>query len=215
MDNRRRPSAELRRAADPARPTTSSRKSELRIRVLTAAGELIDRVSYGDVTIDAVARASGVSKSTLYRHWPSRQVLVLEAYTYKTNLQARVENTGDLAQDLYAHLVALTGCLNDGATASTVASLIGEAIGSEDFALLYRQTLLRDRRQAFQDILARGRERGQIRPDVELPTVIDALYGAVHHRLTSTREAVDTRFLRDLTRIAVYGCGSPTYCGRP
>jgi len=213
--SKRRISAIRRRAADPAHPQAASRESELRIRVLNAAGDLIDRVSYRDVTIDAVARASGVSKSTLYRHWPSRQVLVLEAFTYKTNLQTHVEDTGDVARDLYAYLVALTRCLDDGATASTVANLLGEAISSEDFALLYRQTLLRDRRQGFLEILERGRRDGQIRADADLITVTDALYGAIHHRLVSTRETVDPIFLGNLTRLVIQGCGSPTYLKRP
>ncbi|MBT2522515.1 TetR/AcrR family transcriptional regulator [Arthrobacter sp. ISL-28] len=207
-------SAARRRAADPARPETASRNSEVRLQVLQAAGGLIDRLSYSEVTIDAVARASGVSKSTLYRYWPSRQVLVLEAFTYTTNLLTQINDTGDVSRDLYSYLVALTRCLDDGQTASTVANLLAEAIRSDDFALLYRQTLLRERRQGFLDVLEQGRSRGQIRPDADLGTVIDALYGAIHHRLISTAEALDPAFLRDLTRLVIRGSATPAYVER-
>ena len=172
---------------------------------------MIDRLSYDEVTIDAVARASGVSRSTLYRYWPSRQLLVLEAFTYTTNLLVRVKDTGDVSRDLYSYLVALTRCLDDGQTASTVASLLAEAIRSEDFAFLYRQTLLRERRQGFLDVLEQGRKRGQIRPDIDLEAVVDALYGAIHHRLISTRVPIDPAFLRDLTRLALQGAGTGIY----
>jgi AcrR family transcriptional regulator len=172
---------------------------------------LIDRLSYDEVTIDAVARASGVSRSTLYRYWPSRQVLVLEAFTYSTNLLVQIRDTGDVSRDLYSHLVALTRCLDDGETASTVANLLAEAIRSDDFALLYRQTLLRERRQGFLKVLEQGRTRGQIRPDIDLETVVDALYGAIHHRLISTLEPIDPAFLRDLTRLAIQGSAAGTY----
>ena len=189
--------------------------AEVRLRVLAAAGELIERLSYDEVTLDAVARASGVSRSTLYRYWPSRQVLVLEAFTYTTSLRTQVKDTGDVSRDLYAYLVALTRCLDDGETASTVANLLAEAVRSDDFALLYRQTLLRERRQGFLDVLEQGRSRGQIRPDVDLGTVIDALYGAIHHRLISTAEAIGPAFLRDLTKLAVQGSATTAYLQRP
>ena len=67
---------------------------------MLATIDLMERHTYGAVTIDAVARASGVSKSTIYRHWPSRQVLVLDAFTHETNRLTEVADTGDALADL-------------------------------------------------------------------------------------------------------------------
>ena len=200
-----------RRAADPAHPVVASRESEVRLRVLEAASGLVDRLSYGEVTIDAIARASGVSKSTLYRHWPSRQTLVLEAFTFKTNLLTHVEDTGDVRRDLHSYLVALARCLDEGETASTVANLLAEAIRSEEFSRLYRQTLLRERREGFLAILQQGQRRGQIRRDADLGVVVDSLYGAIYHRLVATREAVDAPFLHQLDTFVMLGCATPSY----
>lgn len=196
---------------DPAHPLIASHESEVRLRVLKATGELIDNTSYDAVTIDAVSRASGVSKSTLYRHWPSRQVLVLEAYTYATNLLTKVDDTGDVARDLYAYLVALTFCLKGGGAASTVANLIAEAIRSDEFSVLFRETLLRERRDDFLVILRRGQRRGQIRSDVDVTVVTDAVYGAIHHRLISTKQEIDEPFLQRLNDFALHGAASPAY----
>jgi AcrR family transcriptional regulator len=197
--------------ADPAHPLIASHESEVRLRVLKAASELVDRLSYDAVTVDAVARASGVSKSTLYRRWPSRQVLVLEAFTYKTNLLTRVDDTGDVARDLYDYLVALTFCLTGGGAASTVANLLAEAIRSDEFAILYQQTLLRERRQGFLAILRRGQLRGQLRDDVDITMVTDAVYGAIHHRLIATKQDIDRAFLQRLGDFAIDGAASPGY----
>lgn len=197
--------------ADPAHPLIASHESEVRLRVLKAASDLVDRLSYDAVTIDAVARASGVSKSTLYRHWPSRQVLVLEAFTYKTNLLTRVDDTGDVARDLYAYLVALTFCLTGGGAASTVANLLAEAIRSDEFAVKYQRSLLRERRQGFLAILRRGQRRGQLRDDVDLTMVTDAVYGAIHHRLIATKQDIDKAFLQRLGRFAIQGAGTHAY----
>jgi AcrR family transcriptional regulator len=204
----------LRSRADPAHPLIATHEAEVRLRVLKAASSLVDRLSYDAVTIDAVARASGVSKSTLYRHWPSRQVLVLEAFTYKTNLLTKVDDTGDVARDLYAYLVALTFCLTEGGAASTVANLLAEAIRNDEFAILFQRTLLRERRQGFLVILHRGRRRGQLRDDADLTMVTDAMYGAIHHRLIATRQEIDRTFLHSLGDFAIVGAGSPAYLER-
>ncbi|MHA7262098.1 TetR/AcrR family transcriptional regulator [Arthrobacter sp. TMN-37] len=197
--------------ADPAHPLIASHEAEVRARVLKAASALVDRLSYDAVTVDAVARASGVSKSTLYRYWPSRQLLVLEAFTYKTNLLTTVEDTGDVGRDLHTYLVSLAYCLKVGGAASTVANLLAEAIHNEEFALQFRQTLLRERRQGFLAILGWGQRRGQVRDDVDLVVVVDAVYGALHHRLIATGQDVDGPFLRALTRFAVDGTATPAY----
>lgn len=200
-----------RSGADPAHPLVASHEAEIRLRVLKAASALVDRLTYDAVTIDAVARASGVSKSTLYRYWPSRQLLVLEAFTYKTNLLTNVEDTGDVERDLHSYLVALTYCLKVGGAASTVANLFAEAIRSEEFAVQFRQTLVRERRHGFLVILWRGQRRGQIRDDVDVGTVVDAVYGSIHHRLLATGQDIDGPFLRSLTRFAIDGTATAAY----
>ncbi|MBT2551682.1 TetR-like C-terminal domain-containing protein [Arthrobacter sp. ISL-5] len=117
----------------------------------------------------------------------------------------------DVARDLHAYLVALTYCLKVGGAASTVANLLAEAIRSEEFAVQFRQTLLRERRQGFLAILLRGQRRGQIRDDVDLVMVIDAVYGAIHHRLIATGQDIDGAFLRHLTHFAIDGAANPDY----
>jgi AcrR family transcriptional regulator len=200
-----------RSAADPAHPLIASHEAEMRLRVLKSTSVLLDRLTYDAVTMDAVSRASGVGKTTLYRYWPSRQLLVLEAFTYKTNLLTDVDDTGDFGRDLHAYLVALTYCLKVGGAASTVANLLAEAIRNEEFAIQFRQTLLRERRQGFLAILLRGQRRGQVRDDVDLVMVIDALYGSIHHRLIATGQDIDGLFLRRLTQFAVDGTASSSY----
>lgn len=181
-------------------PTTETRRS-----VLLATVDLIDRLSYPSVTIDAVARASGVSKSTIYRHWPSRQALILEAYTYKTNKLTIVPDTGNAIEDLRTYLMKLAYCLNFAGAASTVSGLIVDAINDDEFAQLYRGTLLQERRKSLLVILLKGQRRGQIRKEADLGTAIDAIYGAVHHRLLVSGQRIDEPFVAALTDLALRG----------
>ena len=159
--------------------------SETRRAVVLATIDLIDRMTYPSVTIDAIARVSGISKSTIYRYWPSRQALILEAYTHKTNGLTAVVDTGNAVEDLRTYLQKLAFCLNFGGAASTISGLIVDAINDAEFAVLYRETILRERRRTFILILRRGQERQQIRGDVDLTTAVDAMYGAVHTAFSS------------------------------
>ena len=179
--------------------------SETRRAVVLATIDLIDRMTYPSVTIDAIARVSGISKSTIYRYWPSRQALILEAYTHKTNGLTAVVDTGNAVEDLRTYLQKLAFCLNFGGAASTISGLIVDAINDAEFAVLYRETILRERRRTFILILRRGQERQQIREDVDLTTAVDAMYGAVHHRLLVSGLPIDDNFVNSLTGIMAAG----------
>jgi hypothetical protein len=69
--------------------------------------------------------------------------------------------------------------------------------------------VIRSRRRGFFAILLRGQQRGQIRSDVDLVSVVDALYGALHHRLLVTRQPIDERFASALKQFVEQGLATP------
>ena len=178
---------------------------ETRRRVLAATVELIDRIGYRSVTIDAVARASGVSKSTIYRHWSSRQALVLDAFTSDTDESTEVADTGDAIADLRTYLLKLAYRLNICGAGQIMTGLISDALNDPEFAKSFRTQVIEARRHSFLQILHRGQHRGQIRTDVDLGSVVDAIYGSIHHRLLMTGEPIDAPFASALTDFAQQG----------
>lgn len=155
--------------------------------------------------MQAVARSSGVSKATLYRWWPDKAHLVLDAYRSKSARDIAAPVTGDLGPDLAAYLGQTAYALNFLGSARTVAEIIVAAADDERFGALYRETLLRERRQALLDVLVAGRRSGQVRADIDLDVVVDAVYGAVHHRLLLSRAPIDGHFVSALTKFIVAG----------
>lgn len=189
--------------SDPERRSLSG--SDVRRAAMTAVIELLLHTGYHGITMEAVARTAGISKSTLYRHWPDKAHLVLDAYTHRTNVDTAVPDTGDVRVDLGAYLSKLAYGLNFRGAAPIVSEIILEANRNDEFALLFRSTLLRDRRRAFLTIFLRAQRRGQIRGDVDLGTVIDAAYGAVHHRLMVSGQTIDGDFAANLNRVILGG----------
>jgi AcrR family transcriptional regulator len=178
---------------------------ETRRRVIAATVELIEKIGYRSVTIDAVARASGVSKSTIYRHWSSREALVLEAFTSSTDESTEVADTGDAIADLRTYLLKLAFRLNVRGAGPIMTGLISDALNDPEFATIFRAKVIEARRHAFLQILLRGQHQGQIRTDVDLKSVVDALYGSIHHRLLMTGEPIDAVFASALTDFARLG----------
>jgi AcrR family transcriptional regulator len=157
------------------------------------------------LTMQAVARRAGVSKATLYRWWPDKAHLVLDAYRSKSARDIGAPITGDLRPDLMSHLGQLTYALTQLGSAGAVAAITVAAAENEEFGALYRDSLLRERRRAVLDVLLAARRRGQVRAGVDLEVVVDAVYGAVHHRLLLTRAPLDGPFVTALVDLVCAG----------
>ena len=136
----------------PASPQRGRRRSPVAARaVLKAALELLDdhAVGYQGLTMKAVAERAGVSKATLYRWWPDKRHLVLDAYRSRSARDIPVRLTGDLRADLAAHLGRLAFILNNAATARTLTDIIVGAAHDPSFGRLFAETLLHERRAAI------------------------------------------------------------------
>src|SRR5690349_22649216 len=97
-----------------------------RERVLAASFDLLSEGGVGGFSVDEVSRRSGVAKTTIYRHWPSREALVLEAAA-RISAQEPVPDTGTLEDDLTALLESLGAKLTSARWSSVVPSLVDVA----------------------------------------------------------------------------------------
>jgi len=176
-----------------------------RRQIVFATSSLLDRLDYRSVTVDEVARAAGVSRSTIHRHWPSRELLLLEAYAHRTSGLVAVPDTGDVTEDLRTYLSQLAFCLHFAGAASTASGLIADAMRDAQFGVVFRQTMRRGRRDALLAMLVRGQRRGQIRTDLELDVALDAIEGALHHRMLVSRQVIDGPFTRSLVDVTLCG----------
>ena len=90
---RRTPSADRRGPCDP-------RVARSRAAVLDATVDLLGEVGHGGTTVEAIAERSGVAKTTIYRHWPSRAPLLIDAFHCRVE-HVEATPTGDVRADLW------------------------------------------------------------------------------------------------------------------
>jgi AcrR family transcriptional regulator len=169
--------------------------------VLKVTAELLTETGLGGVSVDEVARRSGVAKTTIYRHWPTRSDLLIEACS-QLGTEQEVPDTGSLDGDISALLTNLAELLLTARWASVVPSVIDAAERDADVAAIHGR-IQRGHARPFQEVFARAKRNGEISPGVDSATMIAALIGPLFYRRWFSRESLDTSFVKDVVNRAI------------
>jgi AcrR family transcriptional regulator len=147
--------------------------------------------------MDAVAERAGVSKATIYRWWPSKELLALDALFTDWDARPRgVPDTGSLPGDLLVLIRPWARQLSSKPYARVIAALITGAQNDPKFAEEYRARFVEPRREQARVIFGRAIDRGEIRPDTDVETAVDLLYGPFYHRVLHGHAKLTDRFTR-------------------
>lgn len=178
------------------------RSEEAKEAIFVAALELLRKNGYGEVTVDDIASRAGVGKQTMYRWWPSKADVVLDALRQHARARIVDPDSGKLGRDLRAFLEA-TFLLLEGprSMGPLMRGLMAEAQLDPAFGARFAE-YIGWRRQALGAILRRAAERGEVRAEVEIEVLVDMLFGAMWYRLLTDRKFGKV-FAEKLARLAV------------
>jgi AcrR family transcriptional regulator len=171
--------------------------------VLTATLQLLGEAGLSGVSVDEVSRRSGVAKTTIYRHWPSRSALLLDACS---NLGAKPQapDTGTLEGDLTALATSMARRLRSERWASILPSVIDAA--ERDPELADVQTRLH---AGFMEplylVIERARERGELPPDCDPSEIVASVVGPLYFRRWFSRQPLDEKFVKSIVGAVVGG----------
>lgn len=169
--------------------------------LLAATLELTGEFGLDGMSMDDLAQRVGVSKATIYRRWPSKEALVLDALRHAMRPFDQVD-TGTLRGDLVSFLRELGDRMSNGKTADVLPHLLGVAV--RDKAL--RGSLdeyIRHRRQPLRVIIERGVARGELAATTDVDVLIDALIGPFAYRRLFSREPLDASFVERLLQVVL------------
>jgi AcrR family transcriptional regulator len=170
----------------------------VRADVLRTVGELLLGEGSADLTFERVARLAGVSKTTLYKWWPSKGALALDGYFHAVEETLAFPDTGDVRADLLSQLRAFSKIMTTTPGGRVLTELIGHSQTDEELAVAFRRLYSSHRRRIAAERLRRAQEAGQIRPEVDVQIIVDQLWGAVYHRLLIPDEPVTDDFITGL-----------------
>lgn len=186
--------------AAPGRP----RSERARLAILNAAADLLAEGGLSAVTVEAIAARAGVSKVTIYRWWPNRGAVAIDAFFYRHEATIKFEDTGDIGSDLVGQVRALIEAFR-GASGRSMAELIGAAQLDPDLGVALRERWVLPRRAATKAVIGRAIQRGQVRPDLDPDVVLDQIYGAVYFRVMIGHQALRKELASELVNNVLDG----------
>jgi AcrR family transcriptional regulator len=170
--------------------------------ILDATLELLSEIGYDRLSIARVAARSGVAKATVYRRWPSKLPLVIEAFSRLPMLD--LPDTGNLVEDLVALLRNFAQILQETPLARVLPILAGECAHDPELsALLVPQ--IEKRRAPLVEALERAVSRSELPPDLDLEAAVDMIMGPIANRLVFTGAEIDPDHVRPFVEAALFG----------
>ncbi len=159
------------------------RSEDSRQAILAATAEIVAESGYRTLSIERIAQRSGTGKQTIYRWWPSKADVVMEALATKADLHIPVPDTGNLADDLRAVLRSTFTMARAPQVADLLRGLMTEAQLDATFADRFRSDFLQRRRRVLGVILKRGADRRELRSGVSVRTATDIVFGTMWYRI--------------------------------
>jgi AcrR family transcriptional regulator len=190
----------------PAPPRGRPRSEKARKAILEAAVELLLARGLPAVSMDAVAEKASVSKATIYRWWPSKEALALDAlYTEWATTTPAPRDTGTLRGDLLALLRPWVRVVGHQPHARLIAALLSEAQNDPAFAKEYRHRVVEPRRELAKAVFLRAIDRAEIPASTDLEVALDLIYGPIYHRLLHGHAKLTDRFVQDVVDMVLTG----------
>src|SRR5580692_7209088 len=160
----------------PGRP----RDEEVRKRILDSAAQLLEDLCFEDITVDAIAEHSGAGKATIYRWWPNKAAVLIEAFRERISRELPILDSGDFRRDLRQQLQNFTEIIYRGRRGKVFRSFIAGAQADPEIAKAYREIWIAPRRaeakKIFERHIAEGTADASLDPDLAVELVLSPLY---------------------------------------
>jgi AcrR family transcriptional regulator len=149
---------------------------------MRATSELLREVGLRAMTTEEISGRSGVSKATIYKWWPNKYAVAVEAFLTEMMAESPDPDTGSAHEDFRRLIRGLTRFYT-GASGHVFAQLVGEGQSDPLVQRELRAHLVAPRRDLMRTVWERGVARGELRSDVDAEAAVDVLIGPALYRL--------------------------------
>ncbi|MFF3754108.1 TetR/AcrR family transcriptional regulator [Streptomyces sp. NPDC002018] len=201
-------------------PDSARRSERSRRAIYDAALALVGEAGYARTTIEGIAARAGVGKQTIYRWWPSKGAVLLEAFLDLADRAARaagggetgggeteyeIPDTGDLEADLKTVLRATVDEMNDPVFEAPSRALAAEGIVDAALGAEFTRKLLEPQLRLYVRRLEAAREAGGVRQEIDLRIALELLVGPVAHRWLLRTLPLTHAYADAVVEYALYG----------
>lgn len=189
----------------PPRTRKDASGRSTRERMLSAASDILRAEGYTALTMERAASESGVAKTTLYRHWPTKAALCMDLYLEVAGRELHDPDTGNIADDLKRIVHAVVRLQTQTVAGAAFLGLIAEAQINPDTRAAFLAEFAERRREITRAVLRRAILRREIRRDVDVDLVIDTIGGATTFRLLQGHAPLNRKFAESLVDLVLAG----------
>jgi AcrR family transcriptional regulator len=181
------------------------RSAEADRAILAATLDLLASRGLAAMSIEEVAARAGVGKATIYRRWPSKGLLALDAFVASFAEQQPLPDTGTLRGDLIAALSAWVRAVTLTSIGPMLTGLIAEAQHDPSLRAAWRERVLEPLRGQHRIMLDRAIARGEIPATIDREVVLDLFFGAAQHRLLLGHLPLTDEFIEQVVDMILNG----------
>ncbi|MFF9620588.1 TetR/AcrR family transcriptional regulator [Streptomyces griseosporeus] len=197
-------------------PDAGRRSERARRAIYDAALALVAEVGYPKTTVEGIAARAGVGKQTIYRWWPSKADVLLEAFLDLSAQAAEqagaaagepyaLPDTGDLAADLKSVLRATVDELLDPRFEAPARALAAEGLVNEQVGREFVAKLLEPQLQLYVDRLRVAQDAGQVRPEIDPRIALELFVSPLAQRWLQHTGPISHGYTDTLVDYALYG----------
>lgn len=159
-------------ARKPGRP----RDATLDAQIQRALFDVIEDVGLGRTTIEEIAHRAGVSKTTIYRRWDSKEELIVDALANLVEV-FEIPETGDIRQEMLAGLTRMHSFMSNTTAGVVLPWLVGEMARDSEIGRRYAEAAILPRRRLLASRIEAAIERGELRSDLDVELAVDMVTG--------------------------------------
>jgi AcrR family transcriptional regulator len=182
--------------------TGRPRSEEAHKAILDATLELLIEVGFSALTVEGVAQRAGVGKATIYRRWPSKLPLVVEAFGHLPGFEE--VDTGHLEVDLKETLKAYLEVFHTTSLGAIFPSLVGERAHNPELSKML-EPVTANRREPFVRIFERARDRGELAENIDVNLAADLVVGPISVALFFRGRAPSVKAASSIVDLALAG----------
>ncbi len=186
-------------AKGPGRP----RDTEARKRILDSAAQLLESSCFDQITVDSIAEHSGSGKATVYRWWPNKSAVLIEAFRERIAQVLPFPDTGDFREDVRQQLQDFTQILYWGRRGRVFRGFLAGALADPEVAEAFRELWIRPRRTEAKKVFERHIASGAARADLDPDLAVETIFSPLYYRLLTGWGEITAEYLDRLVDMAM------------
>lgn len=178
------------------------RSEKSRKAILRAANSLLLHTSVQELSIEAIAKKAKVGKTTIYRWWPNKTAVVMDALASQPTSQTNMPNPKNNTEAVIMQLDKLINLLKS-KNGETIAQLFSEAQADEKAQEIFNENFLTPLIDAIEYSIDQGKAEKEFRASLDTKVAVDLLCGPIFFRLMAHPDEFDENFQENYPKEAV------------